>query len=176
MDELEEGDLPIEDTDAPEWVLISQVMIPEEVGHLHCARDCALDSIRFRKCNCMFYIPTSTASFPCQFGLGPRVNVSTRCRWLKAATKDISTLFPRLWPPSPASLPFCSYTQPYSQNDPGVERPHKFAYARMSHDGVQPPLWLFCAWGQWHGDRGQTWKEWQNTYSTLQLTLQQPEL
>ena len=24
--------------------------------------------------NCMFYIPTSTASFPCQYGLGPRVN------------------------------------------------------------------------------------------------------
>jgi len=25
----------------------------------------------------MFYIPTSTASFPCQYGLGPRVNEST---------------------------------------------------------------------------------------------------
>ena len=46
----------------------------EEVGHLRWARDCALDSIQFRACNCMFYIPTSTASFPCQDGLGPRVN------------------------------------------------------------------------------------------------------
>jgi len=45
----------------------------EEVGHLRCARDCALDLIWFRACNCMFYIPTSTASFPCQYGLGPRV-------------------------------------------------------------------------------------------------------
>jgi len=50
---------------------------PEEVGHLCCARDCGLDSIRFCVCNCMFYIPTSTASFPCQHGLGPRVNKPT---------------------------------------------------------------------------------------------------
>ena len=49
----------------------------EEVGHLCCARDCALDSIWFRTCNCMFYIPTSTALFPCQYGLGPRVNKPT---------------------------------------------------------------------------------------------------
>jgi len=27
--------------------------------------------------NCMFYIPTSTASFPSQYGLGPRVNEPT---------------------------------------------------------------------------------------------------
>jgi len=46
----------------------------KEVRHLRCACDCALNSIRFHWCNCMFYIPTSTASFPCQYGLGPRVN------------------------------------------------------------------------------------------------------
>ena len=50
----------------------------EEVGHLRCAHDCALDSIRFRECNCMFYIPTSTATFPCQYGLGLRVNKPTQ--------------------------------------------------------------------------------------------------
>jgi len=49
----------------------------EEVGHLRCACDCALVSIQFRACNCMFYVPTSTASFPYQYGLGPRENKTT---------------------------------------------------------------------------------------------------
>ena len=39
------------------------------------------DSARVIACTtlytCMFYIPTSTASFPCQYGLGPRVNEPT---------------------------------------------------------------------------------------------------
>jgi len=119
------------------------------------------------------------------------INVSTRCRWLKAAT-NISTLFHRL-------LSFRSFTQPYSQNDLGVElvsrsqtlgysdstplalsndtnsfgvieknyreqivtvffstktsieKPHEFAYARMSHDRVQPPLGPLHAMSLGHG-------------------------
>ena len=45
---------------------------PEEVGHLRWACDCTLNSVRFHKYNSMLYIPTSTASFPCQYRLGPR--------------------------------------------------------------------------------------------------------
>jgi len=44
---------------------VGQMRKAEEVGHLRCAHDCALDSIQ----SACVIACTSTASFPCQYGL-----------------------------------------------------------------------------------------------------------
>ena len=50
-------------------------IMPEEVGHIFCAHDYALH-LNGNYCMSMFL--TSPASFPGQYGLGPRENINNQ--------------------------------------------------------------------------------------------------